>query len=270
MSTGQKFEEFIEIVRKLRSECPWDREQTIESLKPYLVEEVYEAIEAINDKAYSRLAEELGDMLLHIVMLSVFAEEKHRFEINDVINSIAAKMVRRHPHVFAKARAKTKEAVWLRWEKIKRKEKGTKGLGTGGQGMLDSIPQSLPALYRADKVQRRAARVGFDWDKVAGAWSKVHEELNEVHEVIAQVRSKKEKGKSKKEMAHLKEEIGDLLFSIVNVARKLDIDSEDALQLANAKFMRRFGQIEKVLNKKKLTVEQMDEIWRKVKGRERK
>lgn len=268
MLTGQKFEEFIAIVRKLRKECPWDREQTIASLKPYLVEEVYEAIEAINDKAYGRLAEELGDMLLHIVMLSVFAEEKHHFEINDVVNSIAAKMVRRHPHVFAKARAKTKEDVWLRWEKIKRKEKGAKGRGMGGRGMLETIPKSLPALYRADKVQRRAARVGFDWDKVAGAWGKVNEELGEVYEVMTQVKSKKEKGeniKSIKEMAHLKEEIGDLLFSIVNVARKLDIDSEDALQLANAKFTRRFGRIEQQLQKKKLTIEQMDEIWRKVK-----
>jgi MazG family protein len=273
MTTGKKFEDFIAIVRKLRQECPWDREQTIESLKPYLVEEVYEAIEAINDKAYGRLAEELGDMLLHIVMLSVFAEEKHRFEINDVIGSIAAKMVRRHPHVFAGASARTKEDVWLRWEKIKRKERGTKGLGAGDQGILRSIPQSLPALYRADKVQRRAARVGFDWDKVAGAWQKVNEELGEVYEVMEKVKSKKEKVKSKKsnkEMAHLKEEIGDLLFSIVNVARKLDIDSEDALQMANVKFMRRFGQIEKQLQKKNLTIEEMDAIWRKVKGRERK
>jgi MazG family protein len=271
MHTGQQFEEFIEIVRKLRKECPWDREQTIESLKPYLVEEVYEAIEAINNKAYGHLAEELGDMLLHIVMLSVFAEEKKRFEINDVINSIAAKMVRRHPHVFAKANARTKEDVWLRWEKIKGEEKRAEGKKR--QGMLDSIPQSLPALYRADKVQRRAARVGFDWDKVAGAWEKVHEELGEVYEVMMKVKSKKEKGKSQKPdkgMAHLKEEIGDLLFSIVNVARKLDIDSEDALQLANAKFTRRFGQIEKRLQKKKLTIEQMDAIWREVKGRERK
>ncbi len=264
MQAGKKFEEFVEIVRKLRKECPWDREQTIESLKPYLVEEVYEAIEAINDKAYGRLAEELGDMLLHIVMLSVFAEEKKRFEIEDVINSIAAKMVRRHPHVFAKAAAKTKEEVWLRWEKIKSKERGAKGRGTRKKGMLETIPQSLPALYRADKVQRRAARVGFDWDKVAGAWKKVDEELGEVYESMAKVKDKK----SSKEMAHLKEEIGDLLFSIVNVARKLDIDSEDALQLANAKFMRRFSQIEKVLSRRKLTVEQMDEIWNRVKAKE--
>ncbi len=262
MPTGQKFEEFVEIVRKLRKECPWDREQTIESLKPYLVEEVYEAIEAINEKAYGRLGEELGDMLLHIVMLSVFAAEKKHFRIDDVIDSIAAKMVRRHPHVFAGAAAKTKEDVWLRWEKIKGKEK--KAAGKRYRGMLSSIPQSLPALYRADKVQRRAARVGFDWDKVAGAWKKVDEELAEVYESMAKVKSTK----SRKELAHLKEEIGDLLFSIVNVARKLDIDSEDALQLANAKFTRRFSQIEKVLERRKLTVDQMDEIWNRVKAKE--
>ena len=270
MQTGQKFEDFIEIVRKLRKECPWDREQTIESLKPYLVEEVYEAIEAIDEKAYGRLAEELGDMLLHIVMLSVFAEEKKYFEIQDVIGSIAAKMVRRHPHVFAGGRAKTKEAVWLKWEKIKGEEKRKKG--KEGQGMLETIPKSLPALYRADKVQRRAARVGFDWDKVAGAWEKVHEELGEVYEVMMKVKRKKEKVKNKKtnkEMVRLKEEIGDLLFSIVNVARKLDIDSEEALQLANAKFTRRFGQIEKRLQKKKLTIEQMDAIWSRVKASEK-
>lgn len=271
MHTGQKFEEFVEIVRKLRKECPWDREQTIESLKPYLVEEVYEAIEAINDRAYGRLGEELGDMLLHIVMLSVFAAEKKRFQIDDVIDAIASKMVRRHPHVFARAAARTKEDVWLRWEKIKRQERG-KGYGGRGvrkKGMLDTIPQSLPALYRADKVQRRAARVGFDWDKVAGAWKKVDEELAEVYEAMAKINSPKSKVQSRRrEMIHLKEEIGDLLFSIVNVARKLDIDSEDALQLANAKFTRRFGQIEKVLERKKLTVDQMDEIWNRVKAKE--
>ncbi|OGB90044.1 nucleoside triphosphate pyrophosphohydrolase [candidate division WOR-1 bacterium RIFCSPHIGHO2_01_FULL_53_15] len=266
MRTGQKFEDFIEIVRKLRKECPWDREQTIESLKPYLVEEVYEAIEAINDRAYDRLAEELGDMLLHIVMLSVFAEEKKQFEIEDVINSITSKMVRRHPHVFGKAKAKDKAQVWLRWEKIKAKEKKSKG--QKHRGILASIPQSLPALYRADKVQRRAARVGFDWDKVAGAWKKVHEELDEVHEVLEKGKIV-ESRKQNTERRRLKEELGDLLFAIVNVARKLDIDAEDALQEANAKFMRRFSHIEKKLEKKKMTVAQMDALWNKIKTAER-
>ena len=268
--TGKKFESFIDIVRRLRKECPWDREQTFETLKPYLVEEVYEALQAIDDKDDKKLAEELGDMLLHVVMLSVFAEQAKKFKIDDVVDSISAKMVRRHPHVFGKAEAKDKYAVWRKWEKIKREEgRGTRGQGTGGKekGMLDSIPQSLPALYRADKVQRRAARVGFDWDAVAGAWDKVHEELDEVKAEILKPKSET-KSKSEKRKSKIKEEIGDLLFAIVNVARKLDLDAEEALQAANTKFMRRFSQIEKKLQKKKLTLAQMDALWDKVKARE--
>ncbi|MFA5113480.1 MAG: nucleoside triphosphate pyrophosphohydrolase [Candidatus Margulisiibacteriota bacterium] len=253
------FREFVEIVRKLRRECPWDREQTFVSLKPYLVEEVYEAIEAIDQKDFPQLAGELGDMLLHVVMLSVFAEQEKKFTIDDVIGSIAAKMVRRHPHVFGKAEARDKEKVWRNWEKIKRAEKQKK------KGMLESIPQSLPALYRADKVQRRAARVGFDWDEVAGAWNKVHEELDEVHALL----KSKVKGQKSKLRDNIKEEIGDLLFSIVNVARKLDLDAEEALQLANTKFMRRFARIEKKLQKKKLTLKQMDALWDRAKAAEK-
>lgn len=261
---GQKFEGFIDIVKKLRKGCPWDREQTIESLKPYLVEEVYEAIQAIDDKDYKKLAEELGDMLLHIVMLSVFAKEDGRFSIQDVIKSISAKMVRRHPHVFAKGRAKTKQEVWLKWEKIKQAETKTKG--KKHQGILESIPRKLPALYRAEKVQRRAARVGFDWDKVAGAWEKVHEELDEIHELLPIA----EKPKSRKVVSRrIKEEVGDLLFAVVNVARKLEIDAEDALQLANTKFMKRFSKIENKLQKKKMTLAEMDTLWNKVKAAER-
>ena len=260
--TGKKFEDFIKIVSELRQKCPWDREQTIETIKPYLIEEVYEAIQAIDDKAYTRLGEGLGDMLLHIVMLSVFAQEDDLFSINDVIDSISAKMVRRHPHVFAKGKAKTKEEIWSKWEKIKRDER--RGTRDEQKSLLDSIPRSLPALYRAEKVQKRAARVGFDWDHVAGAWDKVHEEMDEVHEVMTndELRITNE-GKN-----HLKEEIGDLLFAVVNVARKLEIDAEDALQSANAKFMKRFGSIEKALQEKKLTLEEMDKLWEKAKESE--
>jgi len=259
---GKKFEDFIEIVKKLRKGCPWDREQTIASLKPYLVEEVYEAIQAIDDKDYSKLAEELGDMLLHIVMLSVFAKEDDYFSIQDVIDSISAKMVRRHPHVFAKGKAKTKEEIWLKWEKIKRQE--AKAKGQRHKGILESIPRKLPALYRAEKVQKRAARVGFDWDQVAGAWEKVHEELDEVHEIL-KARGKRPKAEGQR----LKEEVGDLLFAIVNVARKLDIDAEDALQFANTKFMKRFSKIEKKLQKKKMTLAEMDQLWEKAKASEK-
>jgi len=232
----------------------------METLKPYLVEEVYEAIEAINDKDYHRLTEELGDMLLHVVMLSVFAAETKKFGIEEVINSISSKMVRRHPHVFAKGKAKTKEEVWMRWEKIKQVE------AKEYKGILESIPQSLPALYRADKVQRRAARVGFDWDRVAGAWEKVHEEMDEIK---SEILNPKSETISKSKIPKLKEEIGDLLFAIVNVARKLNIDAEEALQQANSKFMRRFSQIEKKLHKKKMTLEQMDALWDKVKAAEK-
>ena len=263
--TGKKFEDFIEIVKKLRKGCPWDREQTIESLKPYLVEEVYEAIQAIDDKSYKKLTEELGDMLLHIVMLSVFAKEDDYFNINDVIDSITAKMVRRHPHVFGAGKAKTKEEVWLRWEKIKQAEARAKGKKHGG--ILESIPRKLPALYRAEKVQRRAARVGFDWDHVAGAWDKVHEEMDEIHELL-NLKVKGEKSKVQGKSKRLKEEIGDLLFAVVNVSRKLDIDAEDALQEANSKFARRFSRIEKDLQKKKLTLVQMDKLWEKAKAAE--
>lgn len=263
---GQKLERFIEVVKVLRKRCPWDRIQTFESLKPYLVEEVYEAIQAITDKKYEKLAGELGDMLLHIVMLSVFAEEKKIFKMEDVIDSITAKMIRRHPHVFAGKKARTKEEVWYRWEKIKQTE--AKAKGEKHKGVLESVPYTLPALYRADKVQKRAARVGFDWDKVAGAWEKVHEELEEVHELLGNRKPCLPVGSSKMQN-RIKEEIGDLLFSIVNVARKLDIDAEDALQMANTKFIRRFSKIEKKLEKKKLSLAQMDTIWEKVKAAEK-
>lgn len=259
----KKFADFIEIVKRLRKECPWDREQTLESLKPYLVEEVYEAIQAIDDNDYDKLADEVGDMLLHVVMLSVFAEEDQYFDINKVIDNISAKMIRRHPHVFAQGDAKTKEQVWEKWEKIKKAEAQAQAKNKGkeeGKGLLKNIPKSMPALYRADRIQKRVSRVGFDWDNVAGAWDKVHEELEEVHDLL--------KSKVQGPKLKVKEEIGDLLFAITNVARKLDINAEEALQQANNKFIRRFGQIEKHLEKEKLTLKQMDELWQQAKEQE--
>jgi len=256
--TGKKFEEFVKIVKALREKCPWDRVQTFESLKPYLVEEVYEAIQAIDDKNNKKLSEELGDMLLHVVMLANMARG---FSIEDVIETISKKMVRRHPHVFSKIKAKNADEVLARWERIKQAETKTKA--ARHKGILESIPQSLPALYRADKVQRRAARLGFDWDRVAGAWEKVREELDEIHALL-KAKGKRQKARGKR----IKEEIGDLLFAIVNVARKLDIDAEEALQQANTKFMRRFAKIEKKLQKRKMTLAEMDALWDKIKSLE--
>jgi len=258
---GRKFEEFAKIVKTIRQKCPWDRVQTFESLKPYLVEEVYEALQAIDDKDYKKLREELGDMFLHVVMLATMADEKSRFSMSDVIDVIQGKMIRRHPHVFGEIRLKKAEEVLARWERIKQEKEKAKG--ERHKGILESIPQSLPALYRATKVQKRAARFGFDWDKVAGAWEKVHEELDEIHELL-----KVESRKSKVVSRRIKEEIGDLLFAIVNVARKLNLDAEESLQQANSKFMRRFSKIEKKLKGKKMTLQEMDALWNKVKAAE--
>jgi tetrapyrrole methylase family protein/MazG family protein len=176
-------------------------------------------------------------------------------------------MVRRHPHVFAQVRAKNKEQVWRRWEAIKKAEAEAKAKA---KELLAGIPKSLPALYRAEKVQKRAARVGFDWDRVAGAWDKVREELDEVYDLLkSKVQDPKSKTKPRSQFLKLKEEIGDLLFAIVNVARKLDLDAEEALQGANNKFVRRFAKIEAALLKKKLTLKEMDRLWARAKAAEK-
>ncbi|MFC1510795.1 nucleoside triphosphate pyrophosphohydrolase [Candidatus Margulisiibacteriota bacterium] len=260
----KKFDEMVKIVAKLRQECPWDQAQTFETLKPFLVEEVYEAIQAIDDKDKDKLAEELGDMLLHVVMLAIIINENTKHSMKSIIEGITKKMVRRHPHVFGRKKLKTAEDVLAKWEKSKLKEIKDKAIKH--KGILASIPRSLPALYRAEKVQKRAARVGFDWDKVAGAWEKVHEEMDEIKSEILNPKSETiSKSKNRK----IKEEIGDLLFAVANVARKLDIHAEEALQDANSKFMRRFSKIEKKLGKKKMTLAQMDALWDKVKSAER-
>jgi tetrapyrrole methylase family protein/MazG family protein len=269
----KKFDKLIQIVRRLRAKngCPWDRVQTHKTLKPYMVEEVYEALEAIDSNDYRKLAEELGDMLLHIVMQAEMGREEKKFTIDDVIDSISAKMVRRHPHVFSKSKVKSVEEVWKKWEEIKGKENAEKG--DKNIGILESVPHALPALYRADKVQRRAARVGFDWNSVAGAWNKVYEEEKEIQELLRKPKAKNSKRKTYN--SKLNEELGDLLFAVVNVSRKLDIDPEEALQNATSKFMRRFKEIELHAKKSgrhvnKLTLPEMDAVWAEVKARETK
>lgn len=265
---NSKFNELVRIVRKLRAPkgCPWDRVQTHATLKPYMVEEVYEALEAIDSKDNKKLAEELGDMLLHIVMQAEMGREEGKFDLDDVISSISAKMIRRHPHVFSNKKVRSVEEVWKKWEEIKAKE--VKGKSDKVKGILESVPNALPALYRADKVQRRAARVGFDWDSVAGAWDKVHEEERELKHLLGK------RGKvNGKKVQKVKEELGDLLFAVVNVSRKLDIDAEEALQNATSKFMRRFKEIELHANKKgshisKMTLPEMDKVWNQIKRSE--
>jgi len=274
MKKKNKFDELIRVVRRLRAPngCPWDRVQTHATLKPYMVEEVYEALEAIDSKDYKKLAEELGDMLLHIVMQAEMGREEKKFNIDDVISSISAKMIRRHPHVFSNKKVRSVEEVWQKWEQIKGEE--VKGEAKKHKSILESVPHALPALYRADKVQRRAARVGFDWNNIAGAWDKVDEEEKEILKLMGRSKYQTTKPKVKqKTVKRIKEEIGDLLFAIVNVTRKLDIDAEEALQLATSKFMKRFKEIELHARKSgrhisKMTLPEMDAIWEQIKKKE--
>lgn len=248
----KEFDDLTGVIKKLRGKngCPWDKKQTHSSLKPYLVEESYEALNAIDKKDFKKLRDELGDVLLQVVLHAQIASEKGRFGIEDVIRSIKEKMVRRHPHVFAGKKIKGVGQVWSNWEEIKSKE-------SSARSILDSIPKAMPALYRADKTQKKAARVGFDWDNVAGAWDKVFEELDEIKEVLDSKPLKKKR---------LSEEIGDLLFSIVNVARKMGLNSEETLQGSVEKFSKRFAKIEKHCRRKeiklsRLSLEEMEALW---------
>lgn len=256
----REFDDLVDVIKKLRGKngCPWDKKQTHRSLKPYMIEEAYETVHAIDGKDDNKLKDELGDVLLQVVLHSQIAKEKGRFSIDDVVRAITEKMVRRHPHVFSKKKRRSVSQVWKNWEEIKSAEGRSNSI-------LDSIPNAMPALYRADKAQKKAARVGFDWDSVAGAWEKVFEELEEVKELLTGPRINKNR---------VSEEMGDLLFSIVNVARKLDLNSEELLQSATDKFSKRFRYIEAYCRKKKLKIsslslEKMEQLWREAKSKRR-
>ncbi|MGB9813776.1 MAG: nucleoside triphosphate pyrophosphohydrolase [Thermovenabulum sp.] len=260
--TNKGFEKLVEIMAKLRGEggCPWDKAQTHESLKPFLIEEAYEVIDAIDLKNPEVLKEELGDLLLQIVFHSRIAEEEGRFNIYDVIEKICDKMIRRHPHIFGEVKAETPEEVLKNWEDIKKEEKDFSSYAES----MSELPEQLPALMKAYKVQEKAARVGFDWENVDGAFSKVQEELQEIQEVYKSEKSEK-----------IKEEIGDLLFAVVNVARFLKVDPELALRDATKKFIRRFKYIEDEAKKqskdlRKMTLGEMDILWEEGKNKEKK
>ncbi|MDA8213258.1 MAG: nucleoside triphosphate pyrophosphohydrolase [Clostridia bacterium] len=252
----------VNVMAHLRSEggCPWDREQTHESLKKYMIEETYEVLDAIDSGNVYKICEELGDLLLQIVFHAQIARENAYFDINDVIMEITEKMIRRHPHVFGTAEVSGSADVVVNWERIKAGEKVAKG--EAGESVLDGIPLGLPALMRAEKLQSKAAKVGFDWPDYRGAWEKVLEEVQEVKEVLHQAKQALQEDK----LVHLKEELGDLLFAIVNVARFFKIDAEEALVVTNNKFMRRFAYIEQQITSrgrslKETTLEELDKIW---------
>lgn len=249
---GASFERLAAIMASLRdpvSGCPWDIEQDFSTIAPYTIEEAYEVADAIERGAMEELASELGDLLLQVVYHAQMAAENGHFDLNDVTGAIAEKMIRRHPHVFAGATIEDADAQAISWETMKAEERAG--------GTLDGVAIGLPALMRAQKLQKRAARVGFDWPDIAGPRAKIDEELAEIE--------------SAPDAAARVEEAGDLLFAVVNYARHLGVDAEEALRRANAKFERRFRVVEEIAGKSLATmnIDQLDELWEAAKSAER-
>src|SRR5437870_1166184 len=265
---GRQFEKLIEIMATLRGPngCPWDKQQDFNSLKPMLVEEVYEVLEAIENDDFDGLSEELGDLLLHVVFHAHLAKEAGQFDINTVIQKISDKLVRRHPHVFGNEQASTPEEVIKNWEAIKAQEKAEKlkNRTPEQRSLLEGIPSKLPAIHEAHQISSRAARVGFDWPDVEGIFDKLQEEVRELKEVISA-------GADEGKRERLEDEIGDMLFVIVNIARYLKIDSEAALKHANRKFKSRFQYMESELARQGKSLEQtslgeMEALWQRAKS----
>ena len=260
-----EFDKLVELMARLRGKkgCPWDRKQTVETLKPYLIEETYELVDAIESKDPEQIKEELGDLLFQIVFLSRVCTDNDWFSIKDVIQKIHDKMIHRHPHVFGEVKAGTPAQVLDQWYRIKSEEKSGKKR-PGKSSVVDDIPVHLPALRKAFRLQRKVAMVGFDWSEIEDVLNKVDEELAELHEGIRN-----------ENHDAIEEEIGDLLFSIVNTARFLNIDAENALNRTITKFMERFRQVESNLTAdgkslKEFSLEEMDAQWDKVKEEARR
>ncbi len=256
----EEFYRLVEIVKKLRSECPWDKEQTHESLRRCLLEESYEVLEAIDLNDTEELKKELGDLLLQAIFHSVIAEENKEFTLEDVLAEETKKLISRHPHIFGDVKVESSEEVKRNWEAIKKKE--------GRNSVLDGVPKELPALFRAYRIQEKASKVGFDWSNIEPVYEKILEEINELKSVV----EKKQKETDKKQVSkELEEEFGDVLFALVNYARFLKINPEDALRKTIEKFIYRFSEIEKYANSnnldlKDISLEEMDKIWNRTKS----
>lgn len=268
LKTAENSEDAItrlkEIISVLRVECPWDKVQTHETLRSCMIEEAYEVVEAINNNNDENLEEELGDVILQVVFHSNLTEEAGKFDLTDVINKECEKMIRRHPHVFLDKNSDNStnsiDKVLEKWENIKAAEKKE----TSPSSRMESVPKALPALTRAMKIQKRAAEVGFDWDDISGALNKIKEETDEVIEASNEMADDK----------HIMEEVGDLLFSVVNAARFLKVDPEEALNSATRKFMRRFAYVEQQSlacdrQLEQMSLDEMDQLWDEAKRLEK-
>ncbi len=296
-STGERFERAVAIMARLRAPggCPWDREQTFDSIKPYTLEETYEVLEAIDNRDWSELSGELGDLLLQVLFYSEMAQEQGTFSINEVLDKLSAKLVNRHPHVFGDVQAETASEVVRNWEAIKAEEK-KKRLEAGGgksdkgadapESVLSGVSSAMPALLEAHKLSSRAAHVGFDWPNVEGLFEKLREETNELREELKQFPAPGPRPQARgiagsgripvpEELRfRLEEEVGDLFFVLVNIARYLAVDPESALKKTNRKFKRRFQWMESQLKQAGRTPEQasseeLESLWQQAKELER-
>lgn len=256
----KELKQLIDIMATLRSEngCNWDKKQTYDSLKEYIIEEAYEVVDAVESRNFEHMKEELGDLLFNIVFYAQIASEDKKFNINDVAKDISEKLIRRHPHVFNVPANLTPDEVLANWNKIKQQEKIN---NPKPESVLDGIPKSLPSILRAEKLQKLAAKVGFDWANVEDVKKKLHEEIDELYKEIQT---------EKQDMNKIEDELGDVLFSVINLSRFLKVSPEVALNRANLKFTSRFQFIEKeakAINKnlEDMTLEEMDQIWDKAK-----
>jgi XTP/dITP diphosphohydrolase len=248
------FERLLTIMDELRAECPWDKKQTIHTLRNLTIEETYELADAITDNNWNHIKEELGDILLHIIFYSKIGEEQNEFSIADVLNAQCEKLIHRHPHIYGDIKVKDEAEVKKNWEQLKLKE--------GKKSVLEGVPQSLPAIIKAYRMQEKAAQVKFEWENTSQVWEKVEEELNEFKEVALNPNPDKTK---------MEEEFGDLLFSLVNLSRFIQIDPETALEKTNKKFIKRFQYIEQKATEQNrtlndMTLAEMDALWNEAKN----
>ena len=258
------FDRLVSIMDELREKCPWDKKQTIESLRSLTIEETFELADAITDGDFALIKEELGDLLLHIVFYSRIGAEQKQFELNDVIEGICKKLVHRHPHIYGDVVVNSEEDVKRNWEQLKLKE--------GKTSVLQGVPRSLPATIKALRLQEKAKQVGFEWDHREQVWDKVLEELEELKESVAASHVQSEQAIAQHNQNKVEEEFGDLIFSLINYARFLKIDPETALERTNKKFIHRFTLLEKEAalagrSLSEMTLAEMDAIWNQIKQR---
>lgn len=269
-TTGERFERAVAIMARLRGPggCPWDREQTFDSIKPYTVEEAYEVLEAIDNRDWAELPGELGDLLLQVLFYSQMANEEGRFSIDDVLERLSDKLVNRHPHVFGDVRADTSSDVLRNWDAIKKKEKLEKESANlaseNTASLLAGVSSAMPALLEAQKLSSRASKVGFDWPDIGGLFEKLQEEIQELREEL---------GPAERKTARVEEEVGDLFFVLVNLARHLSVDPESALKKTNRKFRRRFQWMEQQLraggkSPEQATLAELESQWQHAKKSE--